>query len=766
MSRYVLMLLLFIGTFAVPSRSAEPAAAAAEASVPPLVAPGGQEGEQGPMWRASRILGEYLTVRSVPVAGSVLATGEGQGDRCRWTAATRLADAYAWPVRGGEAGSAWDPVPRTRESPERAISDLRRGLALAGAGQARAAVAIFDQVAAEHPWLADWASFYAAESLAPTGDTAEVRRRLEVAGPSLTRARGWRFQVQAARSAHDLPQARRLALEAAGQAASPAARAAAWTLLGSLRLEAGDTAAAREAYRSAMQGAPAAIAAVDAARSLTRLGPTPEDWRRIASVYLRHGNHARAIAGFESYLASGAGSMDEAARVRVQLGDALLEAGRHADAERHLLRVADEPVPPRIAADALFLAGRAQQRRGRTDQARETWQRLAIRFPDQPGTARALLVLAQLQHDELDLVAARASYLRAASAAPHLAESGLALMRLGGLQYIDGEASDAASSFEAYRRMHPTGRHRAQADYWTARSYLATGRRADAEAVLRDLREREPLSYYGIRAAELLGEPALAIPLQAPPPRRERTDSLVQAAMLRVDVLDALGRRADLAHEVDGLRSHFAREDGGDYALAEALNERGHSLTALSVGWDIFRREGGWNTRLLRIIYPFPFQTLVAAEARDQGVDPYLVAAVIRRESAFNPGARSSAGAIGLMQIMPATGRGLARELGMRSYNPEMLRQPDLNVHLGVRYLGSLLRQFDDELHLVLSAYNAGPSRAIRWRQLPERREPELFVERIPFAETREYVRHVKIHLALYRELYPGLDGLHAALAD
>jgi soluble lytic murein transglycosylase len=87
-------------------------------------------------------------------------------------------------------------------------------------------------------------------------------------------------------------------------------------------------------------------------------------------------------------------------------------------------------------------------------------------------------------------------------------------------------------------------------------------------------------------------------------------------------------------------------------------------------------------------------------------------------------------------------------------------------VHLGVRYLASLLQQYQGDLALVLSAYNAGPSRANRWRNLPEGRDPELLMERIPFAETRDYVRNVKINLALYRELYPDAHARVGAASD
>lgn len=777
MTRYSLMVVLFAAAVAVPSVLARSAPAARSiAGEPDVPAAVREAAEQGRYWRASRILGEYLAVVSDTTPSTILLASRlsaGWGD---WSTVTRLLEGRQW-LGDVENGEGWRLLGMSRirqgqleaggraldrylelgraESVEKGTEYLRRGLALAAAGQSIVALSSFDRAAEELPWMADWAHYYAAELAAAAGDTAEVRHRLEAVGPGLLAERGWRLRVQATRQAGDIAEARRVALDAAGGAGSTGARAAAWTLLGDLRLEGGDTARAREAYRSAMEGAPGTVAAVDAARGLSRLRPTAEESRMIGSIYLRHGNQARAISGFEAYLESGAGTAEERAQTRLQLGQALFNAGRYADAERRLLGLVDEAIPARIAADAMYLAGRAQYRQGRTTEGRRTFARVAERFPGQDGTARALYLLADLQHDDLEIEAARANYRRAASAAPTLNEAGLAMMRLGGLEYLAGDYGAAAEVFEEYRRLHPTGRRIAQATYWAARSYQALGLEAEARSLFGRLRGDDPLSYYGIRAGEHLGQAALEIPMQPSPRSSARTDSLLEAGLRRVDVLEALDRRGDVVYEVERLRERFARQDG-DYALAEALAERGYTLTAISMGWEIHNRERSWNRRMLRIIYPFPFSQLVHPEAEEAGVDPYLVAALIRRESAFNPTVTSSAGAIGLMQIMPQTGRGLAQGAGLRNFNPDMLKQPELNVHLGVRYLASLIDRFDRDLSLVLSAYNAGPTRANRWKALPEVQDPELFMERIPFNETREYVRHVRLNHALYRELYPG----------
>src|SRR5690606_21978030 len=128
-------------------------------------------------------------------------------------------------------------------------------------------------------------------------------------------------------------------------------------------------------------------------------------------------------------------------------------------------------------------------------------------------------------------------------------------------------------------------------------------------------------------------------------------------------------------------------------------------------------------------------------EAAERGVDPFLAAGLIRQESMFNPRARSGAGALGLMQVMPKTGATLARALGVRNFKPEMLRQPDVNVHLGMRYLADQLKTWNGRIVPVLAAYNAGPTRVQRWRNFPEWGRDELFAERIPYDETRDYVK-------------------------
>jgi soluble lytic murein transglycosylase len=235
----------------------------------------------------------------------------------------------------------------------------------------------------------------------------------------------------------------------------------------------------------------------------------------------------------------------------------------------------------------------------------------------------------------------------------------------------------------------------------------------------------------------------------------ETAASDVARSLERYDMLRELRRDDAAAFELERVRSRFAGSENTAYALAEALATRGAGSQAISMGWELQARARGWNDRLLRIIYPFPFRAIIEAEAKQQNVDSFVAAGLIRQESMFQPTATSGAAAIGLMQVLPETGEILARAQGVTGFRPELLRQPEINIILGTKYLADQLARHDGRLSAVLSAYNAGPHRITRWSDFPEYdADDELFTERIPFTETREYVKIVQQNAHIYRGLY------------
>jgi soluble lytic murein transglycosylase len=151
------------------------------------------------------------------------------------------------------------------------------------------------------------------------------------------------------------------------------------------------------------------------------------------------------------------------------------------------------------------------------------------------------------------------------------------------------------------------------------------------------------------------------------------------------------------------------------------------------------------------MLYPMRHDRVISAEATKYKVDPSLVRAIIRQESAFVEDARSSANARGLMQVLPSTGRSLARGAGIGRYTVQKLFRPEVNIALGTRFLSGLLNEYDYKLEVALAAYNAGTDRADTWTREYSFSDMAEFVERIPFAETRDYVKQVLTNASYYR---------------
>jgi soluble lytic murein transglycosylase len=157
---------------------------------------------------------------------------------------------------------------------------------------------------------------------------------------------------------------------------------------------------------------------------------------------------------------------------------------------------------------------------------------------------------------------------------------------------------------------------------------------------------------------------------------------------------------------------------------------------------------------LWRILFPLEYTGLLQQKAAEEGLDAALVAAVVCQESTFDPGAVSPAGARGLMQVMPRTGRTLARSLSVR-YRTQALHDPATSLDMGTRYLRDMLDRYAGRVERALAAYNAGPHRVDAWTAARPAISAEEFLESIPFTETRNYVMTILASRENYRRLYP-----------
>jgi soluble lytic murein transglycosylase len=155
------------------------------------------------------------------------------------------------------------------------------------------------------------------------------------------------------------------------------------------------------------------------------------------------------------------------------------------------------------------------------------------------------------------------------------------------------------------------------------------------------------------------------------------------------------------------------------------------------------------------LLFPKPYWSTLVADAQRNGLDPYLVASLIRQESEFNAGAVSRANAYGLMQLLPSVGKSMARKHGIRKFTAANLLNPETNLELGTSNLKQVLDRFGGQAEYALAAYNAGDVPVRQWLASNDYKDVPEFVESIPYTETREYVQAILRNREMYRALYP-----------
>lgn len=743
----------------------------------PLVVPGVPESVQtflrnGQDWRAARAMREYLRREKNRRPEAILLAaraeaGWGGWDRVRdylqgesWLGTVHGGEGWYWLGRALEEdgaraealaayGSFLAAAGGRRDDLAR-VAELRRGLILLREGRVEEGAKLLQGLREHAPQIGSRIDVMAAEALAARGDTGAVRRLVEGSDGARLDQRGRRALLTAYEKAGDLAGARGLALGFRA-AAGEGERAALSLRAARLSLRLGDPAAARSHLKAAL-AAPGSSAARDAAGELAELGSLSAAERlEIASVYDRHGANARAASHYRIWLNSGAGSAAERDAVRLRLARALFDAREYAEASAALRPLAD--ATGQLGADAMYLRGRAEYRRGNRTAALTIFRQTAARFPGTESGSEALFSVADLTHDKGDTGSASTLYRRVAADFRGTDRAGHSLMRLGGLAFARGDHAAAARAWEEYRSTYPRGERWQEATYWAARAYEAAGDKARARALFQAAREREALSYYTLRASERLGVPFWPVAMDSAPPENPAARSRVAEWMHGVDLLRDAGLHDEAEQEVDRLIRTAGDDRALLYPLAEILNERGYTVRGIRLGYRLRDRDG-LNPRVLRILYPFPYRAMIAAEAREKDLDPALVAALIRQESSFKARIASPVGARGLMQVMPETGRGIAAAAGIQNWDTELLYQPEINAHLGTRFLAGQMRRWKGSLPSVFAAYNAGPHRVQRWQRFPEYRDEELFAERIPFRETRDYVKILTRNIAVYEGLY------------
>lgn len=544
--------------------------------------------------------------------------------------------------------------------------------------------------------------------------------------------------------ARETPVARARALLLAGDSAGALA---AWAQAGKglevarLALALGDSARARAALYELMAASPEsdeAAAAVGVA--LAAIPPRSAAERvALARVMQPHGAADDALVHVERAVKTG----DSSAATLILLGELLVATGRQREAERAYGAVARDTL---LGPLAIYRRARVLVRLGDAGSP-EALSGFAQSYPGDTAAPTALYLLGDLLTERGDWAGAERWFGELINRYPVDLRASLARFRLAARVYGDGPLDSAAALYEA--EVAAAAPQRQAARYWLGKIAQRRGDTAAAQERWLALARDDSTSYYGLRARGEVDLPPLRLaapPAPAPPPA-------VAASLARLDTLVHAGLDSEARAEVRGLltRAH-EQEVGALLAWSGGLAERGWGPAAVRLAWQAALRAPG-DPRVLRAIYPWPNRRAVEAEASEFGLDPFLYAGLVRQESVFDAEALSPAGARGLAQLLPATAALTARGLDVTFY-PDWITVPDLNLHLGAAHLAELLRRYGGRVDAAVAAYNAGPRPVTRWLARPGSEDADQFLELIPYAETRAYVRAVLRNREVYRALY------------
>lgn len=530
-------------------------------------------------------------------------------------------------------------------------------------------------------------------------------------------------------------------------------------LLARVRLRAGDPAEGLPLLLDLWRDEPLSAMAEEAAALFEALdAPVPvtaaDLFARARALY-RGEAFTEATSALAPFAAEPGPRQEEA---RYLLGQSHFRLRQYPEAARLLAVVGARRGPYQVRA--LFWAGRARTRSGDAAGANLLFERLLRLRPTDPLADDALFLLAENLEELGRRQEALRAFARVERTFPDGENADAALWRQAWIHIRGGQAQQARSLLARLSERRASA-YVSQALFWEGRLLEAAGEQEEALRRFRRAAQGGGGDYYAARAREVLAPLDSPVPSDPPRPAGEPVDPPGDRPRLATARELAALRLWEEATEEYWL---LVRAHPGDRGLqqeaAETFLRAGRFDRVLWVARRILLTAYRQNPGALplpafwELLYPLAYWDAVQELSAARGLDPHLVAAVMREESAFGAGAISRAGARGLMQLMPATARRVARSLALPDPRPEGLHAPSLNLTLGTAYLAQVLEDFGGNLYLALAAYNAGPQPVRRWREQTPIADPDRFIEAIPYAETREYVKRVLASYRRYQALY------------
>jgi soluble lytic murein transglycosylase-like protein/TolA-binding protein len=428
------------------------------------------------------------------------------------------------------------------------------------------------------------------------------------------------------------------------------------------------------------------------------------------------------------------------------------------------------------SAEALYLLGLALQREGRSAEAEGVLRQLAAREPSTVWNGKALVTLGLSYESRQQIQRAVEAYRELTTRFPTSDRADELAWRIGWLYYAQRLFGTAAQEFGVAAERFPQSMFASNAVYWQAKALDKSGHSPQALPLYEQVARDYPYTYYGLRSQEVLRSrtalgngPAPAFASASGPAFAAGQSPLISADLslsdaarfhrVRVDELLAIRFFGDAREEIAQFSQRLGHGVTERTLLArmylradmplQAIRTLNAALSSVAVKARLSLPPEFWTA-----LFPQLYWQEVVEATQFARLDPWLVLGMIRQESAFNARAVSSSDARGLMQLSPSTGREVYQHIGLEAFRDELLFDPQLNVRLGTQYLSRLADTHRGNLIPALAAYNAGPGRVRQWLKELSTADWDEFIERLPFEETRLYVKSVLRNYGVYQRLY------------
>jgi soluble lytic murein transglycosylase len=545
--------------------------------------------------------------------------------------------------------------------------------------------------------------------------------------------------------------------------------------------KAGENQKAASAFRNVYFNLPNSIEADVAGTELRKLGISGSvaERRTRADLLLKAKHYSEAAHDYHDLVEEV--SPENRPEVQLALAGALEKSGGSNSKEARQILTTMGAQNGDAEAERLYLLSETQRSTSDEEAVQRTLNELRQFGPASPWLEQALLSAGNMYLLKRDYDRAIDYFRELQQRFPNGGRASYAHWKASWLSFRQGRTAEARQEFEQQIALYPDSAEIPAALYWRARLAEEEGNPAMARAFYQKLSDRFRNYYYAeFGRQRLKGLPGTGDgsskegPLKETPPHYALLD--------RVSPLSTAGKITAVDPPDDNLRVERARllSNGG---LADmAVRELQAAATQEGGTWappEMARvyQDGGRYDRGIEImkratpnyfavdipdlprpyweaLFPKAYWTDLRKYSVLNGLDPYLVASLIRQESEFNALALSRANAVGLMQLLPKTGKTVAKQVKLKGYSAPQLFTPAVNLQLGTRYFKDMVDKYNGQFEYALAAYNAGSDRVGDWLGQGHYRDPQEFVESIPFTETREYVQAILRNANVYRQLY------------